>query len=92
MATYLTVYKITPPEVFDIRVTELYFNIDERDFLISKLKNPQDIDEFIVEVQPHKYTDSESEQRYSELNEQLEINQQLDAEGFFNDLMKDDTI
>lgn len=88
MTQYLTIYKVTPPEVFDIRVEELYTNVKEEDWLLANLKNPEKLEVFIVETQTHKYTLEESEQRYSELNEQLTVNQELEAQGFFEDLMK----
>lgn len=88
MTKYLTIYQITPAEVVDIRVTEMYTNIAEEDFLLANLKNPKKLEEFVVEYQTHKYTLEESEQRYSELNEQLTVNQELEAQGFFDDLMK----
>lgn len=88
MTKYLTVYQITPPDIHDIRVTEMYTNITEEDWLLANLKNPQALEEFVVEYQTHKYTENESELRYNTLNEQLSVNQQLEAEGFFDELMK----
>ena len=88
MTKYLTVYQITPAEIHDIRVTEMYTNITEEDWLLANLKNPLALEEFVVEYQTHKYTENESELRYNELNEQLRVNQQLEAEGFFDELMK----
>lgn len=88
MTKYLTVYQITPPEIIDIRVTEMYTNITEEDWLLANLKNPEALEEFVVEYQTHKYTENESELRYNELNEQLTVNHQLDAEGFFEELIK----
>lgn len=92
MTTYLTLYKPTPAEVYDIRIAELYTNVDENDFLVASLKNPCLTQEFIVEVQPHKFTLEESERRYSELNEQLTVNQELEAQNFFEDLMKENDL